>query len=58
MKINIMTKIENGDIKGYGWYAKQLSLMDNFRRELILYQTTLELLERVEQKEREYNEKM
>lgn len=51
-------QIENGDIKGDGWYSKELSLMDNFRRELVLYQTTLALLQRVEQKEREYNEKM
>ncbi len=53
----ITEEIENGDRSGTGWYSKELSLLDTFRQSLDVYQATLKLLERVEQKERDYSKK-
>lgn len=53
----ILKEIENGNSDGSGWYSREISSMDSFKKQLILYKSTLEILERVEQKERDYSTK-
>ena len=53
----ITEEIENADDNGSGWYSKELSFLDTFRQSLNMYQSTLNVLERVEQKERDYSKK-
>lgn len=53
----IIQEIENGYSGGSGWYSQEFSLLDSFRKSLDLYKKTLDVLERVEQKEREHSKK-
>lgn len=52
-----LVEIENADCNGSGWYSQELSFLDNFRQSIDMYQSTLNVLERVEQKERDYSKK-
>lgn len=52
-----ITEAENGNISGSGRYAKEFACLSSFRNALYTYKSSLELLERVEQKERDNSKK-